>query len=463
MRGDGSDRGSRPGPSPARVAPARLIGWAALAAAGVAGARAADVGVVEVEEVVASAVEAGNGAGPLWCYGAPLIARAGDEVFASVMEVGPGVPPPCNTRWRLLRRRRPGWEEVARAEGFREREPCPLAVAGPLGLLLSTNPAVEAPGATPGRCDPQLLRFDIAAPGRPTPLRPGWSGSPRFAAHSYRGLGVDPARGEALALNIDAATDEQRWALLTSDGRPGPSGAIRFPIRACYPQVALREGAGHVLALGDVVEPVAAWRDHKRARGGGTWDYVFRRLFYAGAPDLAAGGFAPPVEVDSVESTGGDLRNLDLYLGRDGVAHALYLKTDTVAALRDAFFPGRKVASTLEYAAIARGQVARRLTLIRGGEGTPATPQYARFHATVDGTLHVVAAVQDASSGLEDRIIPLPPGREPGPPARLGLHEPLRIFFTAAERGGNPPSDTLDLLGQDARSDDLRYARVRLR
>ena len=146
-----------------------------------------------------------------------------------------------------------------------------------------------------------------------------------------------PAARVALALNIDPATDEHRRALPTADGRPGPSGAIRFPIRACCPQVALRDGARHVLALGDVVEPVAAWRDHKRARGGGTWDYVFRQLFHADAPDLAAGGFAPPVEVDNVEAT---CATSTCNLGGDGVVHALYRKTDIVPALLDACFPG---------------------------------------------------------------------------------------------------------------------------
>ena len=37
--------------------------------------------IVEVEDVVATYTSADNGAGPLWCYGAPLIARVGDEVI----------------------------------------------------------------------------------------------------------------------------------------------------------------------------------------------------------------------------------------------------------------------------------------------------------------------------------------------------------------------------------------------
>ena len=42
----------------------------------------------------------------------------------------------------------------------------------------------------------------------------------------------------------------------------------RLPIRACYPQVALRDRAAHVLAIGDIVEPNEAWRAHKKEATG---------------------------------------------------------------------------------------------------------------------------------------------------------------------------------------------------
>ena len=52
----------------------------------------------EVEEVVATCGAPNNGAGPFWCSGAPMLVRVGEEVFASAMEVGEGVPPLSNTR-----------------------------------------------------------------------------------------------------------------------------------------------------------------------------------------------------------------------------------------------------------------------------------------------------------------------------------------------------------------------------
>ncbi len=38
----------------------------------------------------------------------------------------------------------------------------------------------------------------------------------------------------------------------------------------------------------------------------------------------------------------------------------------------------------------------------------------------------------------------------------------VRLFFTAAERGGNRPSNMLDLFGIGADGATLRYARVRM-
>jgi len=42
------------------------------------------------------------------------------------------------------------------------------------------------------------------------------------------------------------------------------------------------------------------------------------------------------------------------------------------------------------------------------------------------------------------------------------LHQPFRVFFTAAERGGSKPSRLLDLFGIGEDGDTLRYACVQL-
>ncbi|MBN1417997.1 MAG: hypothetical protein JXP34_04430, partial [Planctomycetes bacterium] len=121
---------------------------------------------VEVEEVVATCRPPNNGAGPLWCYGAPLIVRAGDAVFASLMETGEGVPLLCNTRWRLFRRGEAGWDMVQRPDGFRHREPCPLIAFADGRLFLSVNPSTQPPGTQYGPCDPHLIEFSAKDPRR---------------------------------------------------------------------------------------------------------------------------------------------------------------------------------------------------------------------------------------------------------------------------------------------------------
>lgn len=421
----------------------------------------------EVEEVVATCEPANNGAGPYWCYGAPLLVRVNDDVFVSATEVGPGVPLLCNTRWRLMRRDQGGWADVLHPEAFREREPCPIVTTGADRLMVSVNPSTEPPGTEYGPCDPHLVAVDARDPGRPTSaVRPEWPGEPTFTDHSYRGIAVDRERGEFLLLNIDARTSEQNWAFGDSTEGFTRYGTIQFPIRSCYPQVALRDGQAHVMAIGDIVEPNESWRAHKKEQTGAAWDYVFRRLFYTRSPDVANSSFEPPIEVASVDDRGGHITNLDLWLDQDGAAHLLYLTTSTTSPIRDRFFPGEPIVTTLEHATIDDGRLVDREALVVGGEGQPETPLYGRFHATADGSPHVVysARIQspDGSARLENRVLSLGAGRSDGP-TTLKLQEPLSMFFTATERGGSEPSDVLDLLGSGRDSRTLRYARVRLR
>jgi len=418
----------------------------------------------DVEEVVASCQPPGNGAGPLWCYGAPLIVRQGDTVFASVMETGEGIPPLCNTRWRLYRRTASGWAKVCQADGFREREPCPLVLSGPDQLLVSVNPSVEPPGTKYGRCDPHLLQFDTRRPEAPSAvIRPQWSGTPRFTDHSYRGIASDPLRGHVLLLNIGDEAGNQYWTFRDGSGQFAASGVIRFPIRACYPQVAIRAGAAHVMAVGDIVEPREEWRTYKREKTGSSWDYVFRRLFYTWSPDIRRQGFASPIEIENVEDTGGHIVNLDLYVDSKGTAYLLYLKTNIARILRDRFFPGTKITTSLELAQVSSGRVVSRTTLLSADEDARETPVYARLHPAPDGSIYVVYAVNvrqpSGASILQNRLFRLT-SEGPRKEYLLNLKEPLSTFFTAAVRGGSQPSWLVDLFGSGGDQTILRYARV---
>ncbi len=419
------------------------------------------------EEVVTRFTPAGNGAGPLWCYGSPLVVRDGETVWVSVIETGANVPPLCNTRWQLWRRAGGVWQVVHQEQEYRQREPCPLVVLPGKGLFLSANPSTEPPGRRYGPCRPILVSFSMDDPGTaPVVEQPAWSSGARFTDHSYRGLAADGERGELLLLNIDAESSAQYVSFRDGQGEWHARGTLTFPIRSAYPQVALRYGAAYVMAIGDIREPVAEWQKLKFEKLNRDWDYVFRRLFYASTPDVAHREFSEPLEVDSVEDTAGHITNLDLHVDSDGAAHLLYLKRPHLYDfIRDAYFPGQPMTKSLEHVVIRDGRVVQRTTLAatpRDSNGLE--PDYARFHVTSDGNLHVLVSGtmnQQGSVGRPANCL-LEVSR-PTQVRELALKHPFRTFFTNTPRGGCPPSDTIDLFGIADDAPNLRYASVRLR
>lgn len=422
---------------------------------------------VEIEETVYEPLPANNGAGPLWCYGSTCIVRRGDDVFVSGLETLPDAKPLNNCRWLLFQRKPDGWHLVQRDETGRQREPCPLGIYNNGHIFLSTNPTLAPPDAYAGPANPHLVRFSAADPAEPPiALQPIWSAEPGFSEHSYRGLGVDGPNGELVLLNI-FAHEGQYWAFLDRRGLWTNRSVILFPIRGCYPQVALVNRVCHVLAIGDIVEPVEEWRKWKFETTKREWDYVFRRLFYAWNPDIAAEQFAKPLEIDNLDATAGHITNLDLWVDAQGDAHVLYRKsTVQSAAMRDRFFPGLPIVHSLERCVLREGRVLARHTLLAGGEkGSPEVPGWARFHATPDGRLfmfyHVSGTDSTGAPLNENRLVEVFADGTCSTPATVPLKEPLTNFMTATERGGSPPSFILDLLGS-ARGPALRYVRLRL-
>jgi hypothetical protein len=423
---------------------------------------------VEIEEVVTRYAPANNGAGPLWCYGSTVIARRGDDVFVSVIETGENVPPLLNTRWQSWRRSSGGWKLEQHEQEYRQREPCPIAVSQKGPVFLSVNPSTEPAGATQGRCEPQVIQFDPNNLDKsPRVHAPAWADGTHFTEHSYRGLAADGTSGELLLLNINARTSEQFVSYYDGKGAWHAKGTIRFPIRACYPQVALRNSTAAVLAIGDIVEPVEQWKTLKYERLKSQWDYVFRRLFYTCTPDIRQTGFCPPIEIDTVEETCGHISNLDLYLDESGSAHLLYLKRPFQHSfIRDTFFPGRPMQASLEYAIVKDLQIRSRSTLVsmtEGGNGLE--PSFARFHVDAGGRLHVILAGTrvDGNSRTFANFI----GRIRADGAmptfhRIDLSHPFHTFFTNTVRGGSKPSNTIDLFGTADDNPNLRYAQLRL-
>ena len=421
---------------------------------------AADFPRVEVtaEEDVYSVVPPNNGSGPMWSYGCTQIARLGDDIYISEMESGKDVPPLCNTRWRLLRRTGQGWTAVAEADGYHQREPCPLATVSARTLFLNTNDSSRPAGTKYGPCEPALLRFDFTRDGfHRERLLPAWNGQPHYTDHSYRGFAADERRDRVLMLNIDAKTSVQHACLINAKGKTLATGSIAFPIRACYPQAALRNREAHVLAVGDIHEPVEEWAQYKFAQTKREWDYVFRILYYTWTPDLARENFRAPLEIANVDKTAGAISNQDLWIAPNGDAYIMYTESEVASALmRDKFFPGKSLIPSLHLAVIRNGQVAERHVLIAGTDA--ASSGGGRFHAAANGRVYAVLHVSGKGGG--NQLMPIYPKLQTGVCIPIPLLKSLSSYCLATVRAGNRPSNTIDLHGPAG--DVMRYARVEL-
>jgi hypothetical protein len=424
--------------------------------------------VVEAEEVVTKYTPANNGAGPLWCYGSTVIARRGSDLFLSVIETGKDVPLLCNTRWQLWHRSADGWKIAQSEKEYRQREPCPIGIFQKGTVFLSVNPSVEPPGVKYGRCRPLVLEFNPDSPANAAKIHePDWAKGTNFTDHSYRGFAADGANGELLLLNINAQTGDQFVSYCDSSGKWHQKEKIKFPIRSCYPQVALRNRAAAVMAIGDIVEPVEEWRKLKFEKLKRQWDYVFRRLFYAYTEDIRKSDFSAPIEIDTVEKTAGHIQNLDLYIDEVGVVHLLYLKRPhQYSFIRDKYFPGQPMTAHLEYVVVKGGEVISKKTLAETPQGSKGLePSYGRFHISSDGALWVITAgtyTDGSKRTFGNYICRITPGQYKVF-TRIDLKHPFGTFFTNTPRGGSKPSDFIDLFGIADDNPNLRYARIRLK
>ena len=410
---------------------------------------------VDVEDQIHTFEPADNGAGPLWCHGSTVVARRGDQVFVAGLETLPDEVPTNNTRWVLFRRADDGreWELVHRDESGRTREPSPVALLGD-DLLVSANPTLAASGEYGGPAEPTVFRFDLGDLGAaPRVERPVWDGEARFSEHSYRTVTADGERGEVLYMQNEGY--EFAHMSLLSGGQWHDRGKIRWPfgseypepqpLRLCYPNVMLRDGSAHFLGVGDIVEPIADWRAAKKKITGRDWDYVFRRLFYAATPDVAAQPFGDWLELANRDETAGATRNSDIWVGPDGTAHLLWIEVTTDARIRDQFFAGVEARNCLEYAAVRDGQATQRQTLADCGEDDSPAPTLARFHVTGDGQPVILAQF-----GSEHRIAALAEALSGDAGAWTGVpfQRPMAgTFLTNTVRGGSTPGDTIDIVG----------------
>lgn len=446
------------------------------------------------EDTICTYENPDNGSGPMWCNGSSTIVRDGSRVFAAVPETGKDVPPLCNTRWQLFCREDGGaWERANVNRDFNEREPCPLLRLPGGRIVLSVNPAVALrhrgeDGREGWDCEPRLLEFSAGDPAQdPAVIRPVWDQDYAFTAHSYRGVCADGQTGEVLLLNI-LLYEGQAWSFRDASGEWTARGMLRFPLRGCYPQVALKGRATHVMAVSDIVEPNREWREFKRKVTGQDWDFDFRQIYYAYTPDIAEEDFSPILTISSRDETAGHTRNEDLWIGPDGDAHLIYRdKNVWYPFMRDRFFPGMPLTIALRYCRVHEGKVIERRTLVECEEDRSATrpydedendrrllsefpseqlqPDWAMFHATPEDELYVIYHLgglgADSPQASGNYILKLYP--EAGEaPQKLDLKFPLVTFFTAGVRTGTLPSHTVDLYGLGHEPGTVRYAQIRI-
>ncbi len=439
---------------------------------------------VLADETITSTPLPGNGANPLWAFGAPMLVRQGGAVWTSILVTDAGAKPYCNTHWELWRRSasKAAWEKVRVGPAATEREPCPIALLDNDTLVLSANPKVmqrgsDAEGSRWWFCQPVLPAFAVNDPRDNDDVRlfaPAFPPGTTFRQHSYRGLAADPVARELLLLMIDG--DDYQPTLRDAAGGWHPLPGLHFPIRACYPQVVLRDHFACALAIGDIVEPNQAWKEEKFRMLQREWDYAFRRLFYAWTPDVA-NGFGRPLELDSVEDTAGAMRNLDLLLDRAGRAHVLYFKQNIqYDFIRDRFFPGQAITASIEHVVIEGGRVVRREALLTktsadGSSARRGFRGFGRLHELADGRMLALITLQGAASAAEPGVMTI---RQVEPTGSLNA-EPTRVrisgrafagqpFFTNTPRGGSAPGSHVDLLGAEGDDDTmtLRYVSLEI-
>lgn len=428
------------------------------------------------DEIVTTTTPAHNGSSPMWSVGAPMLVRENGNVWASISVHDPEAVPYCNTHWELWRRPSEGrWSRVRAGHAASEREPCPLVLLDPETLVLSIHPKIldrgrEASGETRWHCQPALAAFDLKRPDSAARLwRPAMDPPARFTQHSYRSVGVDSSIGSLLMMVIDHE-DTFHTAWRDSAGGWHTVYPPVFPIRACYPNVGFRNGAGHILAIGDIKEPNEVWRAAKHSVLGQDWDYVFRRLFYTWMPDVASGRFGGPLEIDTVEGTAGWMFNLDLAIDAQGRVHLLWVRrTFDHGFLGERFFPGGSNVESVMHAVVDRGRVIAQEQIAR--REVPLQPPgdrhftSGRLHELPDGRL--VAVLISPTPGDEFGLF-LQELDLSAKASALPIHLPLvrppphGFFFTNASRGGSAPSQDLDLLAAEPHGDAiaLRYIHV---
>jgi len=220
--------------------------------------------------------------------------------------------------------------------------------------------------------------------------------------------------------------------------------------------------------VSDIIEPNLEWRAFKKQLTGQQWDYDFRRLFYTWTPDIAREPFHDWIEIANREATCGWISPGDLWVAPDGAAHIVWTERAIDERLRQQFFPDARQSHSLNYVVVRNGKIDFRRTLFIAEEGKPgviaSTP---RFQPTPERRLFIIyyaSGTEPSGQAIsENRVIELYSNGDNSRPVKVPFKKPFTDYFTAAVRGGSPPSRTIELLGQcNGSPQTMSYARVKL-
>lgn len=113
------------------------------------------------------------------------------------------------------------------------------------------------------------------------------------------------------------------------------------------------------------------------------------------------------------------------------------------ALLRDRFFPGKSILTSLFLAIVKDGKVASKRCLFEGKSGDE--PGGAVFQVTPKG--HVYVVLYRSGNGGQDALMRVHPFDDSMTLTPVPLRRPLSGFCSASVRAGNKPSNTVDLHG----------------
>ncbi|MBR6748609.1 MAG: hypothetical protein IKM07_06680 [Clostridia bacterium] len=402
-----------------------------------------------------------NGADPTWSRGNSVILRVGDRVFVTNNRVFPRRAPNNRTSLEVYEKRDGGeWKLVFYEEGVYQREPCPILYLGDNKIAVTVNPTVETypedMKVHMAPCTPLVYIFDISGEVRLIDtVKLTWDDPDyRFADHSYRSFAIDDINGNLFFTNQYLLKDgggAHCWTLTDHEFKPLRAGKLKYPVRACYQNIAMRGGETYVFALRDIVEPVQEWKDYKYQVTQQHWDYDFRMVYLNYTPDIASQDFGESVVVCDRDATCGWVTNLDCCWDKNGDL-LLLISAQNVhhAFMRDKFFPGEKLETVLEVYRLKGGKVVDVQCIDKSREEEGSMTDYAGFfHTASDGRVYIVWS---KSTGLSDN--PVPTGTYLTPVDALSavpvkLLDTFGRIFGSKTRLGAGRSDVIDLYWPD--------------